>query len=441
MKRKLLIICFVGMFFLNIGSAKLQIMSEPVVDNSEWEQVVFDGFGSPDNVIAWSMEEYHGYLYVGTRTDVERCQIHRSLTGNKDTWEQVTKDGFDESFPSDGVRNMIVYKDLLWVVTDSWKYGTQVFVTNGKDEDGDGVLNWKKANENGFGEGNTFQSSRSLRIYKDKLYVGARSNEKPHIYRYNGPTEFELIQPKNWSVVNRDMLENPDHNPLQILPGMMMNFTAHDGKEYLYSGIYEEPVPLFERFLHTYRLIDLLKFLTYPVWKCEIWRYDGKTWEKAVEDGFGNINVAAISAQVLNDTLYFGTSNVVGIEIWKTRDGENWTRIVKRVGYQPLTMWCWRMHTYQNRLIIGTFNPLRGAEIWTSTNDSPQSNNDFYKIDIADMNRGLFPLFLKQDGVRCFETFKGHLYAGTALFMDFIIKGLHGNGCEVWRIDHIPEPS
>ena len=40
--------------------------------NIEWEQVVNNGFGSRNNTIAWSMEEYNGYLYVGTRTDVKK---------------------------------------------------------------------------------------------------------------------------------------------------------------------------------------------------------------------------------------------------------------------------------------------------------------------------------------------------------------------------------
>lgn len=401
--------------------------------NIEWEQVVNNGFGSRNNTIAWSMEEYNGYLYVGTRTDVKKCQIYRSQNGDEGTWEQVIIDGFDVNFPSDGVRNMIVYKNLLWAVTDSWEYGSQVFVTNGEYSDYDGILKWKKANENGFGEGNIIQSSRSLRVYKNELYVGARSNEGPRIYRYNGDTDFENIQPEKWILINQDMLDNKDHNPLMVLPGMMMNFTAIDGKEYLYLGIYEEPIPLLEEFIRSHKIIYLLKFLNYPIWKSEIWRYDGSIWEKAVEDGFGNINVAAISAQVLNNTLYFGTSNIIGIEIWKTVDGENWTQIAKRGLGQPFTMWCWRMHTFENRLIFGTFNILRGCQIWTSTNDNPQTNKDFIQINIDSMGNNDDPFLVKQDGVRSFETFKGQLYAGTAAFMDFIIKQKNGSGCEIWR--------
>ena len=427
------------LFFMGIGTASLQTKEITNENESGWERVVYSGFGSNENVVAWAMEEYKGYLYVGTRTDVQKCQIHRSFTGDKNTWAQVIEDGFDKNYPSDGVRNMIVYEDLLWAVTDSWKYGTQVFVTNGEDDNGDGILNWKKANELGFGKGNTIQSSRSLLIYNGKLHVGARSNERPYIFRYDGPTDFEFIQPKNWSLINDGMVNNPSHNPLLILPGKMINFTAQDGKDYIYIGLYEEPVPLFERFMQIFDIRDLIKFITYPFWKCELWRYDGENWDEVVEDGFGNINVAAISAIVLNNTLYFGTSNVIGIEIWKTTDGENWTQMVKRIGNQPLTMWCWRMHIFNDRLIIGTFNPIIGAELWASTDDNPMSNDDFYKIDITDLNKNSFPFFLQQDGIRCFETFKGDLYVGTTLFLDFIIKRFHGNGCEVWRIDHIPE--
>jgi hypothetical protein len=353
----------------------------------------------------------------------------------------VIPDGFDEEFPSDGVRNLLEYVGLLWAVTDSWQYGTQVFVTDGGINGSTGFLNWKKANLNGFGQGDLVQSSRSLRAYKDKLYIGARSSNGPLIYRYDGPTDFNNIDPENWSLVNQDLLDHPDHNPLQVLPGMMMNFTARDGKEYLYLGIWEEPVPLFEEFLETHKLINLLKFVTYPVWRCELWRYDGETWEQAAEDGFGTINVASISAEVLNNTLYFGTSNVLGIELWKTLDGENWTQVIRRGFGQPFTQWCWRMHVFENRLILGTFNPIRGCQIWASTDDNPQSSDDFFQINIDGMGDNFFPTFLMQDGVRVFETFKGNLYAGTASFMDFLIKRITRTGCEVWRLEHLPNLS
>jgi hypothetical protein len=208
----------------------------------------------------------------------------------------------------------------------------------------------------------------------------------------------------------------------------------------LYLGIWEEPVPIFEEFLKTHKLIELLKFITYPVWRCELWRYDGETWEQAAEDGFGTINVASISAQVLNNTLYFGTSNVLGIELWKTQDGENWTQVIRRGFGQPFTQWCWRMHVFENRLIFGTFNPIRGFQIWTSINNHPESAADFYQINIDDMNQGIFPLLTKQDGVRVFETFNDQLYAGTASFLDFLIFRLQGSGCHVWRLDQLPDP-
>ena len=409
-------------------------------DTMGWEQVVDGGFGNRNNVFTWSMKAYHDYIYVGTRNIADGCEIYRSSSGDSGTWEKIIETGLDPNNRSEGARNMIIFHDLLWVVTDCFDYGTQVWVTDGEDDDSDGIINWKKANLNGFGEGDAVQSSRSVHIYKGKLYVGARSDLSPRIYRYDGPTDFENLSPENWTLVNQELIDSENHNPKIILPGMMVNFTASDGINYLYVGIYQEPVPLFEEIFLNFSLRAIWDFVTYPLWKSELWRYDGASWEEVTSDGFGKRNVAAISAYILNNTLYFGTSSILGGEIWKTEDGENWTQIVNRGFGRILTQWSWRMHVYENRLIVGTFNPLIGCQIWASTNDHPESQDDFIQINVNGMDEtGLsFPIFLKQDGVRTFETFKGHLYAGTACFMDFL-RPIKGPGVEVWRLEHLPE--
>ena len=138
---------------------------------------------------------------------------------------------------------------------------------------------------------------------------------------------------------------------------------------------------------------------------------------------------------VLNESLYAGTANWLGGEIWKTEDGVNWSKVIKRGFYSPFNFWIWKLFVFNDKLIAGTFNPVLGCEIWTSKNDSPNQKKDFFKIGIHGMdgtnifNSGKLP----QDGARSFENFNSTFYVGTTNWVDLNTK-IKGTGCEVWRI-------
>jgi hypothetical protein len=142
--------------------------------------------------------------------------------------------------------------------------------------------------------------------------------------------------------------------------------------------------------------------------------------------------------QILNDSLYIGTSNWFGGEIWKTDDCTNWTQVVKRGFYRPFNFWMWKLHEFENRLIVGTLNPVLGCHVWASSNSDPGSNKDFIKISRNGMDGSkLFKIGeIPQDGARCFETFNDMLYVGTTNWID-LNTFLKGTGCEVWRIGDI----
>jgi hypothetical protein len=443
MKKKIFV--YLALTFLLLP-AVIPVSSSMKSGTKGWEQVVDNGFGNQNNVYAWSMKSYSDYLYVGTLNYVDGCQIYRSSTGDKGTWKQVNKDGFGNDFPSGsvykkGARNMIVYKDLLWVVTSNRETGTQIWVTNGEEE-ADGLVAWRQANENGFGEDTEVFSSRALAIYKDKLYIGSRTEDKgAHIYRYDGPTEFNNIEPDNWTFVNKDWQDNPDHNPLFCVPGFMINFTAIDEKDdYLYVAVFSAPAPPFLRLLENFSIKRLIRAITAFFMRCAIWRYNGSLWEKVSDKGFGKSNIVACSAVVLNNSLYFGTGSKFGGQIWKTNDGKNWTNIIRHGFGRPSNVCMWWMNIYEDRLVVGTFNFLRGCEIWISTNDNPNSKNDFKKINENGMDREKMGLFLPQQyGARTFESFGNQLYVGTNSWIATLkIDGLKpGDGCEVWRINNI----
>jgi len=410
---------------------------------NEWEQVVDQGFGNKNNLHAWSIKAYNNYLYVGTRNVVDGCQIYRSSTGDEGSWTQVNENAFGYLNRSEGVRNMIVYKDLLWIITNSWDCGTQVWVTNGEKKEKGEMIFWKKANLNGFGNGSEILSSRALGVYDDKLFVGSQSKDgHPLIFRYDGPTDFYNIDSDNWTLV-KDFFKEPDYDKDLFLVADFVNFTDKFGDNYLYVLLIAGVTPLVRELKLNFsiiRLVNTLKILFFG--NSQIWRFDGINWEFLDCEVFNNANRMGSSFQILNNSLYIGTCNWFGGEIWKTNDGVNWTQIAKRGFYQPFNLWIWKLYEFDNRLVAGTLNPVLGCQVWTSINSDPDSLRDFIKISSNGMDGSKLLKIreIPQDGARCFETFDNMLYVGTTNWID-LNTFLKGTGCEVWRIDDINKSS
>jgi hypothetical protein len=217
----------------------------------------------------------------------------------------------------------------------------------------------------------------------------------------------------------------------------MANFTGSDGKEYLYAILITGVTPL-NRWLHAnfsfINIIQTLKIMFFT--KSQIWRYNGELWQNVGKEVFQNTNMMGSTLRVFNGSLYIGTANFRGGEIWSTKDGIQWKQISKRGFNRPLNLWVWKLFSYENRLVAGTFNPIQGCEVWISTNDSPTQQKDFIKISKHGMDgSNMFTAGeLPQDGARSFETFHGKLYTGTTNWVD-LNTNLTGTGCEVWRIN------
>jgi len=405
-----------------------------------WEKVVSQGFENRNNICVWSMAKYKDYLYVGTMNFIDGCQVYRSKSGDKKSWKQVNLNGFGEK-GSTGARNMIVYNNLLWVVTFSPKIGVQVWVTNGENSEKSGLNTWKKANLNGFGKGDNTFASRAMMVFKNRLFIGTQVKKGfPQIFRYDGQIDFDKIEPENWTWINKDYQNNMKNIPDFSVIGKMINFKTQDGKEYIYTGVYPEiaaKLVSLNRLLNPVVLMKVIQFFT--LLRCNIYRYDGNNWEIIGKPGFGKFNVMAMSSVVFNSNIYFGTTNIFGSEIWKSKDGNNWIRIMKKGFNNPMNISVYRLHTFKNRLIVGMQNQWMGCQIWASKKENPLKNSDFVQISRNGMSnlRNINPLKLKQDGIRFFETFKGQLYAGTASNINIFKENTNGPGCEIWRISHL----
>jgi hypothetical protein len=328
-------------------------------DGINWEQVVGEqalytkgGFGNPDNVGAWSIEEFNGYLYVGTMnwdfTEQGGCEVFRSEDGVH--WEQVVSNGFrgfmeNPEYRSQAINTyawtMKVYKNQLYlgtfnsrldIIGDNTK-GCQLWTTiNGKDWEKvplpDGTNNGFK---DGFGEPENY-GIRRLTIYNDELYVGVASSffndNGCEIWKYDGI---------NWTPIIGD-----------DVPGINPNDKLYDG---------------FGNSLNKY------------IWTMTA-TSDNKLW------------IGTANCQVYNPLIFGRSENhnllqpeTEGFEIW-CYDGTNWNPVIKNnEGLKPsgigdsTNLGARSMIEYpknSGNIIIGTFkliknNPteiLQGCELW-----------------------------------------------------------------------------
>jgi len=185
-------------------------------DGNLWEQVVGSdahndygrpsgGFGNPDNIAAWSIEEFNGYLYIGTmnwnRLETGACEIWRSYDGIN--WERVVDHGFRLNMTEQDIKNGVM-NNYAWIMKN---YSCKLYVGTfnsrgyiGQNLQGAGCQLWSSANGvtwikeplpngDGFGEGANW-GIRSMDIYNGDLYIGTATNFKSEnegceIWRYN----------------------------------------------------------------------------------------------------------------------------------------------------------------------------------------------------------------------------------------------------------------
>lgn len=186
---------------------------------------------------------------------------------------------------------------------------------------------------------------------------------------------------------------------------------------------------------------------------CEIWRFDGNIWEQVVgpnsltKGGFNNFaNIAIWCIEEFNNYLYVGTMNWDftdngGCQIWRSKDGSNWTKVIDR-GFRDFlendsqnvhNTYAWCTAIFQDQLYVGTFNTNSifslensGCQLWR-TNDGI----DWEKVDLCGGDG-----FGKRRnyGIRRMAVYNNELYVGTATDA-YQINSIDVKGCEIWKYD------
>ena len=163
--------------------------------------------------------------------------------------------------------------------------------------------------------------------------------------------------------------------------------------------------------------------------KCEVWRYDGSTWDLVNQNGFGDSDNQYIGSMVVfGSHLYVGTINNDGCEIWRTAG----------TGGPPFTDWeqvntddfgdadnggVYSMAVLGSNLYAGTYNSS-GCEIWRTAGTGGPPFTDWVQVNTNGFgyveNRTAYSMEVYNDGGG------DKLYAGTSST---------DNACDVYRFD------
>ena len=206
-------------------------------------------------------------------------------------WEQVNLNGFGD--PTNQLGTLAAFNGYLYAGTYAYRgYGAQIWRTS------DGI-NWDPVMDNGFG-GHYNIGIDHLVAFQGNLYAGVWSSTP------DGGTEggeiWRSSNGQDWEQVVQDGFGDPTN-------GEVFHLAEFNDELYAATWSYSD---------------------THGT---EIWRSptgDSGTWERVVENGFGNSNNSVVlTMAAFNDYLYAGTLNSTdGCDIWRTEDGVTWEPVV-----------------------------------------------------------------------------------------------------------------
>ncbi|GIW91555.1 MAG: hypothetical protein KatS3mg109_1987 [Pirellulaceae bacterium] len=311
-----------------------------------WSAVMTNGFSDATNVTINHLLEFKGMLYAGTRNAIndppysQGGEIWRTNDGTN--WTQVVNDGFGK--PTNGqVFHLGVFNGYLYATT--WSYtsthGAEIWRTDTGDS-GD----WEQVVSNGFGDSKN-EVVLDLVEFDNAFYAGTRSTSSPS--QRDGADIWRSVDGINWTPVITDGFGYTGTYDI----GALVVFGDH---LYAGTGRYDFSAQL------------------YPggqIWRCpRVSSCDEPNdWQMITSNGFGNPNNINFSGFLVYDNyLYtFPYNFETGMEVWRSSDGVSW----ERVGEGGLgdsnnqgTFWNNSITVFNNRLLVGTYNPANGAEVW-----------------------------------------------------------------------------
>jgi hypothetical protein len=241
-----------------------------------WPKSGTNGFGDPTNRRVNSMAVYDSHLFAGIRRfDLFGGPLGGRVytTSDGTTWAQVGPDGFGDA-NNESVTSLVSFNGHLYAGTRNDVTGVEIWRTGGSP-----YTSWEQVNTDGFGDANNDHAS-SIAVFNGRLYVG---------------TENLVTGAEVWSTAG--VGGPPFTDWVQSNTDGFGDSTNGGAMAMLAQGPW------------------LLVGTENSTNTGQLWAMDlGGTWTRNPLYGFaGNERIAGMAADT---TVYLGTGNAAGGEVW-----------------------------------------------------------------------------------------------------------------------------
>lgn len=255
-----------------------------------------------------------------------------------------------------------------------------------------GIPDWKQSNINGFGDKNNAQIP-ALATFNDYLYAGTWKDgeiaDSAEIWRTADGSAWEMVDTRE------------------------VNGCAH--------------------------LIEYDAYLYCGSWDGRIWRtVDGTTWTEENTDGFGFDYAGIARFAVYEDMLYASTWTDSETEIWRTDDGSNWT-FFEDFGDDDTNASAISSEIHNGNLYWGTANWYSDAQLWKTDgtaftavfSDGLGLQDNFAVSSLASFDGFLYAVIVSDGNIQVFRS-NDDIDWESVLLMSNIGSTAHGRaGLEV----------
>jgi len=298
---------------------------------------------------------------------------------------------------------------------------------------------WTPVTEDGFG--NLYNVAiRGMGVYRGELYIGTENHNKTKKLNLTDKIEALKILLVSKSLLKAQQYKlslkgdgceiwkyNATTSKLQQIVGDTPDASIKSG----FGNIRNTDATFFKEYKDKLYVGTRNSFTE----GCEVWRYDGNSWEQVVKGGFGDpSNYAAWSVEVFKDKIYIGTMSLNEsksgfCQVWRSSDGNNWTKVVDR-GFRDFDTTektrntdARTMMVYNGWLYVGTTNMQKlgghnGCQLWRASD-----GENWFKVELTGGDGFGEP---GNSGIFSMEIYNEWLYVGTASLK-------HNRGFEIWK--------
>lgn len=343
-------------------------------------------------------------------------------------WKQANLNGFGDRF-NRGITSLEVFDGALYAGASNWDFGGSIWRSTD-------ARSWTKVTEAGFGTADPNHNAAIIDMveFNGQLYAGTGWNGAAQLWRSPNGTTWDQVVGDGFGIADNNGIDAMAVYGGRLYVGTATNssspqiWRSSTGNSSSWTNVTTgmscgDCRNVTSLIVFNGSLYAALEAHTDPPVGIQIWRTaNGTDWSQVDSTGFGSPdNFQTGGFAVFNGSLYIGTkNNTTGAQIWRSGNGSLWTQAVGD-GFGNLNNTKTEaLYVFGGLLYAAVNNDVTGMAILRSSDGTTWSQ----------INPGGFGDSNNTGTVwdSSITTFNGTLFIGTWNWA--------GNGGEIWRMLH-----